>query len=219
MNCSINHPSIGVIITDLQGDFTTLKKGSLAVQGTDQTYVDQVDQTVRFLMTNGMKVFATQDWHPPEHISFFTNNPGTKPFDMVSIKGRPQVMWPPHCVQNSENAQLLIDKDLVSGTIQKGTDPNFDSYSGFKDDGGKETGLGQILGVLAIEKLVVFGLTTDYCVRATAMDAAALGYKVIVIENLCKGVAPDTTAEAIQEMKEKDIFILPQIDLNTIVDL
>jgi len=76
-----------------------------------------------------------------------------------------------------------------------------------------------ILKAAGIKKLVVYGLATDYCVMATAVDAAANGYKVVVIEGLCKGVAPDTTAKALETMKAKGIQVLKEIDMKRINDL
>jgi nicotinamidase/pyrazinamidase len=76
-----------------------------------------------------------------------------------------------------------------------------------------------ILKAAGIKKLVVYGLATDYCVMATAIDAAANGYKVVVIEGLCKGVAPDTTVKALETMKAKGIQILKEIDMKKVSDL
>ncbi len=64
--------------------------------------------------------------------------------------------------------------------------------------------------------MVVYGIATDYCVRATALDAIAAGYKVIMIKNLCRGVAPDTSQKAIDEMKAKGVVILDDLDLQKI---
>jgi nicotinamidase/pyrazinamidase len=95
-------------------------------------------------------------------------------------------------------------------------DPKFDSYSGFQDDGGKKTALDKLLKKEKINKVVVYGIATDYCVRATALDAVAAGYKVIMIKNLSRGVAPDTSQKAIDEMKAKGIIILDDLDLEKI---
>ena len=76
-----------------------------------------------------------------------------------------------------------------------------------------------ILKAAGIKKLVVYGLATDYCVMATAIDAAADGYKVVVIEGLCRGVAPDTTLKALEAMRAKGIHILKEVDMKRINDL
>jgi nicotinamidase/pyrazinamidase len=201
------NPKIGVIVVDIQGDFTTLKKGSLDVEGTDKAFIDKVKKATAMLKKKGYVIFATQDWHPADHVSFFTNYPGKKPFEVIHIDGRAQVLWPPHCVQNAENAKLLLDPKLFKAIIKKGKDKRFDSYSGFQDDGGAKTEMDDLLKKQGIKEVIVYGIATDYCVKATAMDAGAAGYKVTVIQDLCKGVAPDTTEKALQEMKDKGIKI------------
>ena len=95
-------------------------------------------------------------------------------------------------------------------------DPQYDSYSGFQDDGGKKTDMDKLLKTDKIKKVVVYGIATDYCVRATALDAAGAGYKVILIKNLSRGVAPDTSQKAIDEMKAKGIVVLDDLDLEKI---
>ncbi len=204
---------IGVIVVDLQGDFTTYKNGSLAVEGTDEAFVNKVRQVTRKLNEKGYPIFATQDWHPADHISFFSNHPGKKPFEAIQIEGRTQVLWPPHCVQETENAGILLDDNLFKAIVKKGKDKKYDSYSGFQDDGGAKTEMNQILQENGIKELIVYGIATDYCVKATAIDAAAAGYKVTVIEGLSKGVAPDTTAKALEEMKAKGIIIKTDLEM------
>jgi nicotinamidase/pyrazinamidase len=202
----------GVIVVDLQGDFTTLKKGSLAVAGTDQSYLDTVFAATETLRKKGYPVFATQDWHPTDHVSFYTNHTGKKAFDVIDVAGKKQVLWPPHCVQKTENARVLLDNKMFVAVVQKGKDKKYDSYSGFQDDGGAKTEMNQLLKKHGIQELIVYGLATDYCVKATALDAVKAGYKVTVIEGLSRGVAPDTTAKALGEMKQAGIAIKPQID-------
>ena len=204
---------IGVVVVDLQGDFTTYKNGSLAVEGTDEAFVNKVQKVTQELSAKGYPIFATQDWHPAEHISFFSNHSGKKPFEAIQIEGRTQVLWPPHCVQDTENAKVLLDNNLFVAIVKKGKDKKFDSYSGFQDDGGAKTEMHQILMKNGIKELIVYGIATDYCVKATAIDAADAGYKVTVIEGLSKGVAPDTTAKALEEMKAKGITIKTDLEM------
>jgi nicotinamidase/pyrazinamidase len=207
---------IGVIVVDIQGDFTKLKNGSLAVEGTDEAYIKAVEENTKKLKEAGYPIFATQDWHPANHASFFTNHKGKKAFDVINLHEKDQVLWPPHCVQKTPGAEILLDKKLFTTVVKKGTDPKFDSYSGFQDDGGKKTALDKLLKKEKINKVVVYGIATDYCVRATALDAVAAGYKVIMIKNLSRGVAPDTSQKAIDEMKAKGIIILDDLDLEMI---
>ncbi len=208
----LSNQVVGVIVVDVQGDFTTSKKGSLAVPGTDQAFIAKLQQATEALKKKGLPIFATQDWHPKDHISFYTNHPGKKPFDTIQVAGKTQVLWPPHCIQGTENANILLDKNLFVAIVQKGQDKRFDCYSGFVDDGGTKTELDAVLKKNNIKEVVVYGIATDYCVKATAIDAANAGYKVTVIESLCKGVAPDTTEKALEEMRAKGITIKKDLE-------
>lgn len=202
---------IGVIVVDMQGDFTTYKKGSMAVAGSAQAFVEKVEKTTLMLKEKGYPIFATQDWHPAEHVSFYINHAGKKPFEVIQLEGRTQVLWPPHCIQNTLNAEILLDHNLFFAIVQKGKDRRYDSYSGFQDDGGYKTEMDQILKKNGIQELIVYGIATDYCVKATAIDAVDAGYKVTVVEGLSKGVAPDTTARALEEMKAKGIILVKEL--------
>ena len=206
-----------VIVTDIQGDFTTWKNGSLAVPGTDETFVRSVESATRMLKEHGFLIVATQDWHPPDHISFAVNHPGKEVFDVVKVDGGTQVLWPPHCVQGTENARILVDNDLLSAVVRKGTDARFESYSAFRDDGGSSTGMDELLREHGVTALVIYGIATDYCVKATAIDAARAGFTVIVVESLCRGVAVETTAQALKQMEEAGINVAREFDLETIL--
>jgi nicotinamidase/pyrazinamidase len=203
----------GVIVVDLQGDFTTFKQGALAVDGTDKTYVKKVEQATSRLKSAGFTLFATQDWHPRDHVSFFTNHPGKQPFDTIEVHGETQILWPPHCVRRSENAGILISTAPFARVVKKGTDSRFDSYSGFQDQGNTPTELADLLRTAGITRVIVYGLATDYCVKATAMDAAARGFEVYLVEDLCRGVSTDTTLEALEKMKQQGIHIITSNDL------
>ena len=210
--------TIGVIVGDIQGDFTEWKEGSLAVPNTGSDYVKQVEEVTKRLYDAGLPIFGVQDWHPMDHISFYTSHPGTKPLDTIEIDGRTQVLWPPHCVQGTENARILVDNKLFLTIVQKGKDKQYDSYSAFQDDGGHKTEMEAILRQNGIEKVVLYGIATDYCVRATALDAIHTGFQVTVIEELCRGVASDTSEEALEEMKGAGAIILETFNLNRIKD-
>lgn len=204
---------IAIIVVDLQGDFTNAKKGSLAVEGTDGVYVKSVAEATGKMKAAGFPIYATQDWHPANHASFATNHEGKKPFDVIKLHGKDQVLWSPHCVQNTPGAEILLDTQLFKAIVQKGMDPRYDSYSGFQDDGGKKTDMDEILKKAGIKQVVVYGIATDYCVKATAEDAAAAGYKVIMVRNLSRGVAPDTSAKALDEMRAKGITVVEELDV------
>jgi len=101
------------------------------------------------------------------------------------------VLWPVHCVQGTRGAELHdgIDQRKLAAVFQKGTDPRFDSYSGFFDNGRKKaTGFGDWLRERGVRQLYVLGLATDYCVKFTALDALELGFEVWVIEDGCRAV-------------------------------
>ena len=204
----ISTENTGVIIVDVQADFTELKSGSLAVPGSDAPYISTVQRSTQRFLQQGLRLYFTQDWHPADHVSFFTNNPGTEPLQIKEIDGRPQVMWPPHCVQNTPGAMILITAAGPARTVQKGMDPKFDSYSGFADDGGHKTELANLLQKDGIKKVLVYGLATDYCVKATTLDAIAAGYRVDLIIDLCRGVSPETTKNALEEMAAKGVKII-----------
>lgn len=193
-----------LILVDIQNDF--LPGGALAVADGDA-----VVPVANAVKASFDLVVATQDWHPPDHGSFASNNPGTKPGDVGELAGLPQVFWPDHCVQGSQGARFHRELDLHGATIfRKGTDPSIDSYSGFFDNGHrKATGLGDFLNRQGIIEVFVLGLATDYCVKYTALDAAELGFRPTLIEDGCRGVnlSPDDSAKAIEEMGRAGVTI------------
>ncbi|MFH1154847.1 MAG: isochorismatase family protein [Pseudomonadota bacterium] len=206
----------GIIVTDVQGDFTTLKNGSLSVPGTDQNYLDAVNQATERFRTMGLKLFATQDWHPADHISFYTSHPGRQPFDTLEINGRSQILWPPHCVQGTRNADLLLDRSLFLGVVRKGLNRLFDSYSGFQDDGGFKTGMDHLLRSHGVDTLVIYGIATDFCIKATALDAVQAGFRVVVAAGLCRGISRDGIQAALDEMGAVGIQVIEGTDFSAL---
>ncbi|HSU57040.1 MAG TPA: bifunctional nicotinamidase/pyrazinamidase, partial [Candidatus Dormibacteraeota bacterium] len=168
---------------------------------------------VNRLATSFKLVVATQDWHPRNHGSFATNHPGKKPGDQITLDGLPQILWPVHCVQNTIGAAFVstLHTSHLARVIKKGTDPAVDSYSGFFDNGHrKATGLGDFLHERKVTEVYVAGLATDYCVKFTALDALALGFKTYLIEDACRGVnlKPDDVSRAIEEMRGAGTLVL-----------
>jgi nicotinamidase/pyrazinamidase len=211
---------IAVIVVDVQGDFTTANKGSLTVPNSDRAYLESVAKATEELKKRGFAVYATQDWHPADHMSFASNHKDKKPFETIKLDdGRTQVLWPAHCVQESSGAEILINPALIAKVVRKGMNAKFDSYSGFMDDGGSKTDLDKVLKAAGVKTLIVYGIATDYCVKATALDGAKEGYKVVVVQDLCRGVADETSKAALDEMKQKSVQIWPSLDLNKIKDL
>ena len=203
-----------VVVVDVQADFTTHHKGSLAVKGTNKAFLDNVVKATILLKKAGLPIYATQDWHPKNHMSFASNNKGKKPFQAIKLKdGRTQVMWPDHCIQGTPGAKILINKSHIIKIVQKGMNHKFDSYSGFKDDGGAKTGLAKMLKAAGVKTLIIYGIATDYCVKATVIDGLAAGFKVVVVQDLCRGVAPKTSKAAWAAMKKAGAVLWPKLDM------
>jgi nicotinamidase/pyrazinamidase len=123
------------------------------------------------------------------------------------VEGREQVLWPPHCVQESPGAEILLPAELITKVVSKGETPESESYSGFRDDSGRDTGLKGFLEELGVKDLIIYGLATDYCVQATVMHAREEGYTVTLLKSLSKGITPEGTDAAIEEMKAAGVKI------------
>jgi nicotinamidase/pyrazinamidase len=194
-----------LVLVDIQNDF--LPGGALAV-----ARGDEVIALANKLQKAFPLIVATQDWHPAHHKSFAANHPGKGPFDQIELRGLKQTLWPMHCVQNTPGAEFAatLDQQRFLKVFRKGTDPEIDSYSGFFDnDHRKSTGLGAFLKEQQVTEVFIAGLATDYCVRFSALDAQALGFKTIVVRDACRGVNlnPDDSDRAIQEMERAGITI------------
>lgn len=150
-----------LIIVDLQNDF--LPDGNLAVPHSEEV-VPAMNRYIQAFERNGLPVFATRDWHPPDHCSF-------------KAQGGP---WPPHCVKGSKGAEFAPALELPEGAtiISTATTPGKEAYSGFED-----TDLYDRLCASGIKRLFIGGLTTDYCVLNTVKDALSLGYEVYLLED------------------------------------
>lgn len=189
-----------LVIVDIQNDFMPF--GALPVaEG------ESVVPVANRLAAHYEQVIATQDWHPPSHGSFAVNHPGREPGEVIELGGVPQVLWPPHCVQGSPGASFhsALEVSRIVHVVRKGTDPGIDSYSGFFDnDRRSATGLEEYLRAASVDRIVVCGLATDYCVKFTALDGRALGFGVIVVSDGCRAVdlSPGDGEQAFAEMSE-----------------
>ncbi len=195
-----------LILVDLQNDFCP--GGALPVPSGDET-VAVANRVIPHFST----VVVTQDWHPADHKSFAVNNPGTKPGDVIEVNGISQVMWPAHCVQETSGAEIHagLNRASVADLFKKGTDPDYDSYSGFFDTGRKKaTGLAEYLTERWIKQVYVMGLATDYCVKWTALDAKELGFDVYLIQDGCRAVElhPGDGEAAIEEMRAAGVHVV-----------
>jgi nicotinamidase/pyrazinamidase len=185
-----------LIIVDMQNDFCP--GGALAVESGDT-----IVQGINRIASNFKVVATTQDWHPQNHGSFASNHRGSKPYDIGKLSGRSQVLWPDHCVQNTQGAEFHQNLQISGQNFVKGTFSAADSYSGFFDDDGISTGLHEYLMSINVTQVYICGLATDYCVKFTALDALKQGYVTVVLEDLCKGVNidPSDAEKALEELR------------------
>jgi len=192
-----------LILIDIQNDF--IPGGSLEVpQG------DEIIPVVNNLQEKFDLVVATQDWHPQNHVSFASNHDGKEPFEKIELDDMEQILWPDHCVQNSEGAEFHPDLKTtkVEAIIRKGMDPKIDSYSGFYDNGHKKsTGLTGYLKEKGVEELYFAGLAADVCVYFSIKDALKEGFSTTLIEDATRALDDDKFAEMKKELQEKGMKI------------
>lgn len=175
-----------IVIVDVQNDFCP--GGSLPVPEGDKV-VPVLNKYIEKFQKAGLPVYASRDWHPLQTKHF-------KAFGGV---------WPPHCVQNTKGAEFHSNLKLPAQTIilTKGEAPNEDSYSGFQAYTQDKSTFESDLKKRGIERLYVGGLATDYCVRATVLDALKHGFKATVLMDAIKGV-DITPGDSITAMKEME---------------
>ena len=173
-----------LLVIDVQNDFCPA--GALEVAGGNEIipYINEE-------MAKYECVVLTQDWHPKGHSSFATSHEGKNPLELIKMPYGDQVLWPDHCVQGSKGAEFHPDLNIeqANAIIRKGSNPFIDSYSAFfENDRKTPTGLDGYLKSLKIGKINLVGLATDFCVNYSAQDAANLGYKVSVLEKMCRAI-------------------------------
>lgn len=181
---------------------------------------DAVVPVANALMKSGRYdlVVASQDWHPANHGSFASQHPGAKPFDLGELSGKPQVLWPDHCVQGTPDAEFHpgLDISAIAHVQRKGENPAVDSYSAFRDnDRAALTGLADYLKQKGVTELDLMGLATDYCVKFSALDAVDMlpGIKVRFIEDGSRGIDPQGVKAAIDEMKSAGVATVSSRDI------
>lgn len=189
-----------LILVDIQNDFSP--QGALAVP-----CGDEIIPVVNQLMPLVDVVVATKDWHPSGHSSFASTHRAPVG-DIKIVNGVEQIMWPDHCIQGSLGSDFIpgLETENIAHVIYKGTHRDIDSYSGFFDNQDKfKTDLDETLQGLGINRLLIVGLATDYCVKFTALDALRLGYHTAVVKDACRGVelSPGDIENAYQEIEAK----------------
>ena len=169
-----------LIVVDVQRDFCA--GGALPVPDGDQV-IPNLNRYIRLLDHARAFIYATRDWHPPNHISF------------IEYGG----IWPPHCIQDSEGAEFHRDLVLVPEVkiISKATTSDKEAYSGFDN-----TNLAESLRQDNVRRIFIGGLATDYCVKNTVLDALKLGFETYLLMDAIRGVnvQPTDSQKAIDEM-------------------
>ena len=174
------HPGDALLLIDVQNDF--LPGGSLAVPSGDET-IPILNRYIEAFSKASLPVYASRDWHPPDHSSFRAQGG----------------IWPPHCIAGSRGAEFSPKLGLPANAviISKATNPNADAYSDFD-----EPDLEQSLHQNGISRLFIGGLATDYCVLYTARDALARGFEVHLLLDGIRAInlKPGDGQRAIEEM-------------------
>ena len=186
-----------LVLVDIQNDF--LEGGSLAVPKGNE-----IIDIVNSLIPQFDVVVATQDWHPVNHKSFASQHIDKQVFEMIDLNGLPQVLWPNHCVQGSFGAEFYkeLNANAIEAVFRKGMDVEVDSYSGFFDNGRRNTtGLTGFLKEKLITEVYVCGLAGDFCVQYTANDALQQGFKTYLIPDAIRSI------NAVDFDKIKDEFV------------
>ena len=207
MNNPNDYSMKALLIVDLQNDF--LPGGSLAVQG-----AESIIPIINGLQEEFEIVIASKDWHPVGHVSFASTHK-KKVGEKIVVSSGEQILWPDHCVQYSKGSDFpsSLRTEKISHIVYKGSDLAVDSYSAFFDQNrAHSTDLYEYLRIHKIDHLYVVGLATEYCVRATVMDALTLGFKVTVIEKGCMGLDPTTAKEALSDMQKGSATIVDIVD-------
>jgi nicotinamidase/pyrazinamidase len=186
-----------LLIIDVQNDFAD-PAGGLYVRGAEETF-DRLNAEIAAARAAGAPIVYTQDWHPPE-TPHFEKDGGT---------------WPVHCVRDTWGAELVPGLEIAGAIVRKGTGGE-DGYSGFtvrdpQTGTSQPTDLDRLLREHGVESLVVGGLATDYCVGATALDGAALGYRTTVLRGAIRAV--DLQAgdgdRALEQMEAAGVLLGP----------
>ncbi len=178
-----------IIVVDPQPDF--FEGGPLPVSGATKT-AERIAQYLRDRDDDFDLRIVTQDWH-------------VDPGDHWSEEPDYLTTWPVHCAANSEGARIhsTLAHEKWNAVIRKGVYEG--AYSGFEGSSDDGSTLAEVLATHHVRDVTVVGFATDHCVKATALDARALGFAVTVVQDLCAGVDPETTRRAISAMREAGV--------------
>ena len=184
-----------LIVVDVQNGF--MPGGGLPV-----ARGDEVVPIINALSQQFANVVLTQDWHPAGHASFASSHTGKQPYEVMQMPYGPQVLWPDHCVQGTQDAALHKDLHIPHAQliVRKGFHAGVDSYSAFQEaDRKTSTGLAAYLKARNLSEVHVCGLATDFCVAWTALDARSAGFEVSVHEAACRAIDLNGSLQAAWE--------------------
>jgi nicotinamidase/pyrazinamidase len=200
-----------LLIVDVQNDF--LPGGALAV-----SEGDQVIPVINLIQGKFDFIVATQDFHPADHKSFAANHEAGEIGQLIEWQGNLQILWPVHCVQQTHGTEfhLSLDQKKWKAVIRKGTNPDFDSYSGFFDNSYQiDTGLAEYLKRHGIDRVFICGLALDYCVKFTALDAKELEFDTYLITDATRAVNlnPEDGIDALADLEAAGIKLITSKEL------
>ncbi|MGH7572284.1 MAG: nicotinamidase [Gemmatimonadota bacterium] len=203
-----------LLVVDIQPDF--LPGGALPVERGDEI----LDPVADLMRSDHFRLcVATQDWHPPDHISFASRHAGKDPYDRIDLYGHEQILWPDHCIQGTAGAELEAGMpwESVDTIIRKATDPGVDSYSAFRnnwDPAGARppTGLTGYLRDRGIEDVFICGLARDFCVLWSAEDGVEAGFRVHVLWDLTRAIYPEADERNERSLRELGVEIVDSRD-------
>jgi nicotinamidase/pyrazinamidase len=173
-----------LIVVDVQNDFCP--GGALSVP--DGNAVIEVIHRIAPRFEN---IVLTQDWHPADHVSFASTHPGKQAFESIELGYGMQTLWPSHCVQGSQGAQIHPALQLTRAELilRKGFRREIDSYSAFyENDRTTSTGLAGYLRERGLRRVFLVGLAYDFCVGYSALDARRLGLEAIIVRDACPAI-------------------------------
>jgi len=177
-------PEEALIVVDMQRDF--MPGGALPVPDGDRI-IPRVNEYIKKFRERGALIVATRDWHPENHVSF-------------KEQGGP---WQRHCVQNTPGAEFVVELPADAVVISKATEPDKEAYSGFEG-----TNLGEILKKNGVKRVYVCGVATEYCVKATALDAVKNGFETYLLRDAVKGINPQDEERVLREMESAGVKVL-----------
>ena len=182
-------PGDALLVADVQNDF--LPGGALAAARAGEVLRPLTEWVNRF-WERGRPIFAGRDWHPPDHCSF-------------AAQGGP---WPTHCVAGTPGARFAVPLHLEgrAAVVSKGYDRAREAYSAF--DG---TPLERELRALEVRRLFIGGLTTEYCVRQTALDALKRGFDVVILEDAVRPIDETAQPRVLAELRAAGAVLLSEV--------